>query len=320
MPRSEEVARAFDLGTPDGALIHVRRGDADTWRLDTSTGSYFVKGYFPATDVHQMAVAMAFERQALASGVAMPEPITPADPLLGWVARIDDRLFRVYRWIEQSQPDQDVSAWLGRTMAQVHQLQPLGRVGLPEWWRQAIHSPGTWEDWFASARDRDAAWALGRDSLPHILAVSARIAELCDAVPDLVTTHGDFKTHNIVTSPTGPVLVDWDSVRTDSAALEAGRSAYLFGGGEPKQIKRILTAYVAAGGELGWAGADLFLSVARNVIQVLGEHIRVSLGETTAARWMGDRTTIETAIGTTLRDLPGKLDQLHRATQTIDLL
>jgi Ser/Thr protein kinase RdoA (MazF antagonist) len=318
MPGPEEIALAFELGTPDGDLVHVRRGDADAWRLNTSTGSYFVKGYLPAVDLRQLAVAMAFERRALAAGVDMPEPITPADPLLGWVTRVDDRLFRVYRWIEHSQPDQDVSAWLGRTMAQVHQLQPLGAGGLPEWWRQT--PPETWEGWFAKARSREAPWAPGSDSLPHILAVTARIAELCDDVPDLVTTHGDFKTHNIVVSPSGPVLVDWDSVRTDSAAFDAGRSAYVVRGGEPEQIKRILTAYVAAGGDLGWVGADLFLSVARNVVQVLAEHIRVALGETTAARWMGDRTTIETAIGTTLRELPGKLHQLQRATQTIDLL
>ena len=321
MPGSEEVALAFDLGTPDGDLIHVRRGDADAWRLNTSTGSYFVKGYLAAADVHQLELAMAFERQALASGVDMPEPIAPTNPLLGWVTRIEDRLFRVYRWIEHRTPEPDISAWLGGTMAKVHELQPLGRAGLPRWWRQAVQPPGSWEGWFAKARQRDASWAaLQADSLPHILAVTARIAELCDDVPDLVTTHGDFKTHNIVTSPSGPVLVDWDSVRTDSAALEAGRSAYIFGGGEPEQIKRILTAYVAAGGDLGWAGADLFLSVARNVVQVLGEQIRVSLGETTAVRWMGDHPTIENAIGNTLRDLPGKLDQLHRATQTIDLL
>ncbi|TCC11479.1 phosphotransferase enzyme family protein [Kribbella soli] len=323
MPTPEEVARAFDLGTPAGGLVHVRRGDADTWRLDTSTGRYFVKGYFPAAGVHvtdQLAAAMVFERHALAAGIDMPKPIPPTDPLLGWVARIEDRLFRVYRWIDHQTPEPDISAWLGRTMLQVHQLQPLDRAGLPQWWRHAVQPPETWEGWFAEARHRDAAWAgLQVDSLPHVLAVSARIAELCDVVPDLVTTHGDFKIHNVVMSPSGPVLVDWDSVRTDSAALEAGRSAYIFGGGEPKQVKRILTAYVAAGGDLGWAGADLFLSVARNVIQVLGEQIRVSLGETTAARWMGDRTTIETTIGSTLRDLPGKLDHLHQlATQTLD--
>ncbi|TCC43186.1 aminoglycoside phosphotransferase family protein [Kribbella sindirgiensis] len=318
MPSAEGIALAFELGAPDGDLIHVRRGDADTWRLNTSTGSYFVKGYLPAVDVHELTVAMEFERRALASGVHTPDPVMPIDPLIGWVSRVEDQLFRVYRWIEPRTRVPDISTWLGRTMAQVHQLQPLGRAGLPQWWRQAVHPPETWEAWFAETRKRN--WRLESDSLPHILAISARIAELCDDVPDLVTTHGDFKTHNIVMSPSGPVLVDWDSVRTDSAALEAGRSAYIFGRGEPEQIKRILTAYVAAGGELGWAGQDLFLSVARNVIQVLAEHIRVALGETTAPRWMGNHTEVETAISNTLRDLPATLDKLHRTTQTLDSL
>jgi hypothetical protein len=203
-------------------------------------------------------------------------------------------------------------------MMQVHQLQPLGRIGLPEWWRQVVQAPATWEGWFAKARDRDASWAgLCRDSLPHILAITERIAELCDVAPDLVTTHGDFKTHNIVMADSGPVLVDWDSVRADSAALEAGRVAYTFGDGEPKQVRRVLAAYAAAGGELGWPGPDLFLSVARHQVQVLSEQIRVSLGEATAARWMGDRAAVEAAIGTALRDLPGKLDHLRHLATTI---
>jgi hypothetical protein len=323
MPTPEDITLAFALGTPDGGLVHVRRGDADTWRLDTATGSYFVKGYFPAAGVHvtdQLAGAMAFERQALVAGVDMPEPIVPTDPLLGWVTRIEDRLFRVYRWIEQRtpEPDLDIAAWLGRTMKLVHQLQPPRRAGLPAWWRQAVQPPGTWEGWFAKARDRDAAWAgLHAVSLPHLLAITARIADLCDVAPDAVTTHGDFKTHNVVRSPAGPVLVDWDSVRTDSAALEAGRSAYLFAAGEPEQLKRILTAYVAAGGDLGWAGPDLFLSVARNHIQVLSEQIQVALGDATAPRWMGDPATIDSAIGNNLQDLPSKLDHLRALTSTM---
>ncbi|ONI76765.1 hypothetical protein BWI15_05630 [Kribbella sp. ALI-6-A] len=313
---------AFDLGVPVGGLEHVRRGDTDAWRLDTTTGRYFVKGYFPTTGgqfhgddlIDQLAVAMEFERLALEAGVDMPEPITPVEPVLGWLARIEDRLFRVHRWIDvrTPQPGGDISAWLGPTMVQVHRLQPLGRVGLPQWWRQAVQAPATWEGWFAEARDRHASWAgLYRDSLPHILAVTERIAELCDVAPDLVTTHGDFKIHNIVMSDLGPVLVDWDSVRADSAALEAGRVAYIFGDGNPEQVRKVLTAYVAAGGDVGWAGSDLFLSVARNQVQVLSEQIRVSLGEAAAARWMGDWAAVEAAIGTTLRDLPGKIDHLR---------
>ncbi|MEV5967321.1 aminoglycoside phosphotransferase family protein [Kribbella sp. NPDC051952] len=319
-PTPNEIALAFDLGDPDGDLIHVRRGDTDAWRLNTSTGSYFVKGYFPTTAqfngehlTDQLAAAMAFERRAFDAGVDMPEPIMPTDPVLGWLTRIEDRLFRVYPWIEHRSGG-DVSTWLARTMLQVHQLQPLDEVGLPQWWRQAIHPPATWQGW--STNDRD--WAeLYADSLPHILAVTERIADLCDHVPDLVTTHGDFKPHNLVISADGPVLVDWDSVRTDSAALEAARVAYIFAAGNPQQTREILTAYAAAGGNLAWPGPDLFLSVARNHIQVLSEQIRVSLGEAAPARWMGDAATIETNISENLRALPAKLAQLRELASSV---
>jgi Ser/Thr protein kinase RdoA (MazF antagonist) len=299
-----------------GPLVHVRRGDSDAWRLRTSSGRYFVKGYLPGSQdlTGQLTVAMAFERRALEAGVDMPSPITPVDPAIGWVVRLEGRLFRAYRWIEHdaSQDALDISAWLGRTMLRVHQLEPIGEVGLPEWWRLAVAPPAVWVDWLARARERDVTWAgLLRDCLPDILAVGERIAELSEMAPDVVRTHGDFKDHNVVRSASGPVLVDWDSARTDSAALEAGRAAYMFGGGEALQVRRILAAYVAAGGELGWAGADLFLGVARNHVQVLGEQIRVALGDSVAARWMGDRATIESAISTGLRDLPGTIDRLR---------
>ncbi|MGW7683989.1 phosphotransferase [Kribbella sp. NPDC054772] len=293
------IADAFELGEPRGGLVHIRRGDADAWRLDTTRGSYFVKGYLPGAG-EPLATAMDFERLALEAGVDMAEPIRPADPLVGWVTRVDGRLFRVYRWIEDTTSGQDISTWLGETMRHVHRLQPLGPVGLPEWWRP--RSPTVREGWLAKARERGASWAdLYDATVPHINAISTRISEVCDSAPDVVTTHGDFKTHNIVVSASGPVLVDWDSVRTDSAALEAGRTAYIFGAGEPERIRTILAAYVAAGGDLGWAGPDLFLSVTRHHLQVLADLIRVSLDEAPAARWMGQ--PIETAVTTILKDL-----------------
>ncbi|HWD78302.1 MAG TPA: aminoglycoside phosphotransferase family protein [Kribbella sp.] len=312
-PTPQEIALAFDLGEPEGDLVHVRRGDNDAWRLDTATGRYFVKGYFPATGgqfhgvglADQLAVATAFEARALEAGVDMPEPV---DAGSGWLVSIEGRLFRVHRWVEHAGPA-DVSAWLGRTMAKVHALQPLGVGGLPQWWRDSVRTPETWADWFAAGRKRGAAWAPQYQERA-LLEVAERIVELCAEVPDLVTTHGDFKPHNIVSGPSGPVLVDWDSVRTDSAALEAARVAYIFGEGEPSRIESILAAYTAAGGDLSWAGPDLFLSVLRNHLQVLGEHLQVSLGETEPARWMGDRAAIEVAISNSLRALPNRIEEL----------
>jgi aminoglycoside phosphotransferase (APT) family kinase protein len=154
------------------------------------------------------------------------------DPVIGWVTRIEDRLFRVNRWIESRalRPEDDITEWLGRTMARVHQLQPLDQAGLPDWWRTALKPRSDWEEWFTEARRRGEPWSeQAWERLPRILELTARIEEVCETAPDLVMTHGDFKSHNMLMTSGGPVLIDWDSVRSDSAALEAGRIAHMFG-------------------------------------------------------------------------------------------
>ncbi|MEU8225825.1 aminoglycoside phosphotransferase family protein [Kribbella sp. NPDC048915] len=295
--------------------MHLRRGDSDAWRLDTSAGSYFVKGYLPsAGDLGQLARAMAFERSALRAGVPMPRPVTPLRPLLGWLTQIEGRLFRAHHWVPAG-PAVDVSAWLAQTMLQVHQLPPLRPGALPSWWRGCVRSAEVWEGWLLAAGRRDRGWAaLLEQCLPTILAVTSRISAIRESVPDLVTTHGDFKPHNVIMSPSGPVLVDWDSVRTDSTALEAARTAYIFAAGNPDRVTRILATYTASGGNLTWPGTDLFLSVLRNHLQVLTDQIDVSLGNTAPARWMP--AALEDAISNNLRSFPRRTTALNQLATT----
>jgi len=328
-PTAEVVAQAFDLGRPVGDLIHVRRGDTDTWRLNTAMGSYLIKGYWPDTGGQftdgqlsdQLAIAMAFECRAIEAGIDMPEPIPPIDPFAGWATRINERLFRAYLWIDHRdlRPDDDIADWLGRTMAQIHQIQPSSEIGLPDWWRAPIWPRTTWEEWFAEAQDRAKPWSnLAQECLPYILEMSAAIGEACEHAQDCVTTHGDFKTHNMLMTQTGPVLVDWDSVRVDSAALEAGRVAHIFGAAALQPTRKILNAYVAAGGDITRAGQDLFLSVIRHDLHILFERILVSLERIPAARWM-DRDRIEQDIGELLHDLPDRIQHLsYLASQIAD--
>ncbi|WP_328321910.1 phosphotransferase [Kribbella sp. NBC_00382] len=218
-PSPEAIAHAFDLGRPLSDLQFVRRGATETWRLDTNQGSYFVKGawaergreFTPGGLPDQLAAAMAFELRALEAGIDMPSPIPPIDPWLGCVALINDRLFRVYPWIEHRplRPDDDLSKWLGRTMARIHQLEPTNHVGLPHWWRGPIWPRTTWEEWTAEAEYRNRPWSsLARDRLPLVLDLSTRIEKLCEIAPDPVTTHGDFKTHPGLPRPNPSHLVD----------------------------------------------------------------------------------------------------------------
>ncbi|WP_165949385.1 phosphotransferase enzyme family protein [Kribbella turkmenica] len=296
IPTAQVVAAAFDLGKPVGGLLLIRRGDTDTWRLETTSGRYFVKGYWPTTGgqftsgglVEQLAVAMPFEQRAMAAGVDLADPVPPVEPELGWVTRIHDRLFRVYDWIEGRtvRPEDDITEWLGRTMAIVHQLQPVGEVGLPDWWRTALRPRADWDEWFTEARRRGEPWSeVAWERLPRIVELTARIEQLGEVAPDRVMTHGDFKSHNILMTANGPVLIDWDSVRSDSAAMEAGRIAEMFGG-------RTLEAYVGAGGDVRWAGEDLYLGVARAELQRIYERVLVLLDRMPAPRWMGTRDEV----------------------------
>ncbi|GAA0953616.1 hypothetical protein GCM10009554_58220 [Kribbella koreensis] len=328
-PGPEVVARAFDLGRTLTDLVLVRRGSTETWRLDTDRGSYFVKGawdglglqFTPGGVPDQLSAAMAFERRALEAGIAMPEPISPVDPWLDSVARINDRLFRVYRWIDHRplRPDDDLTDWIGRTMARIHQLEPMVGVGLPDWWRGPVWPRTYWEEWIDEAQHLDRPWSsLARERLAGVLDLSNRIAELCEVAPDPVTTHGDFKTHNLLMTPTGPVLIDWDSVRIDSAALEAGRVAHIFAAGDPAQLTRILTAYTAAGGDISWPGPDLFISVLRHDLQVLYDRVLVSLNRNPPTWWMGDNHAIESSIEQLLNQLPIRVDELRRLALSIN--
>ncbi|WP_460518078.1 phosphotransferase enzyme family protein [Flindersiella endophytica] len=323
-PTADALARAFGLGRAE-ELVHVRSGDTDTWRLDTSAGRYFLKGYrdnsagrFMAGSLRdQLEAAMEFEQLAFHAGVDLPKPIQPAGTVNGRLTEIEGRLFRAYRWVEHRplRGGDDIAGWLGRTMARIHQLRPLPGSPLPGWWRGAIRSPEDWEECFATATARGKPWAKrASEILPHILERSARIERLLDGTPppDCVTTHGDFKTHNLLMTPAGPLLVDWDSVRVDSAALEAARVAYIFAGGaELEPIQRVLRAYVDAGGDLAWAGEDALLSVTRHDLQGLYARIQVSLGRQSVEWWMGDNEAVEQDIADLLRDLPSRTERLR---------
>lgn len=140
----DEVTRVFNLGMPMGAPVHIRRGDNDAYRLNTSTGSYFVKRYIHPPDAEltrQLEVAIAFERRALEAGVDMPGPI---DSRTGWIALIHDQFHRVHRWIEPH-AEQDVERWLGRTMAQSTSCSRTGAPPSPScgWARISRVRPGS---------------------------------------------------------------------------------------------------------------------------------------------------------------------------------
>lgn len=101
------VTDAFDLGTPRGEMIANQYTSFETWRLDTSLGSFLAKRLWAGEDPpwrNDLAGMMRFENRVMNSGIRTATPIGPATPLFGFATRIGEAgVFRAYEWVDHRQ-------------------------------------------------------------------------------------------------------------------------------------------------------------------------------------------------------------------------
>lgn len=135
-------------------------------------------------------------------------------------------------------------------------------------------------------------------------------------VPDLVATHGDVEPHNVLLTAAGPVLIDWDSVKIYSAALQAGRVAYAFGDGDAERVSRILIAYVQAGGDIRWPAQDLFISTLSHELASIGTRVQVLLGKVPPPRWL-DVAAAGRRVAEQLEQLPALVERLDHLAGSV---
>jgi hypothetical protein len=311
------IAAAFDLGRPTAPLTLVHNQVARSWRLDTTTGSFHVKEFWPDEDpfwAPQLIDRMDFERRALEAGIATVAPIPPVVPAYAWAGRVDGRgSYRVYEWIDNRHlsADDDVTDWLGTMLARLHELSPVTTP--PELaWRWFVHHPRpTWEGWIAAGHEHAKSWAsILQDNLDVILELCARDDKAFMSAADHVITHRDVEPYNVIISSSGPLLIDWDAVGPESATIETGHAAVTFGYNDTQRVHRILNAYTEAGGRLAPLGPDLLIRTANRQLSNITGLIRATLGERRPAAWMDQLDDGDRHITGWLNDLPGLLAHL----------
>ncbi len=283
------VAAAFGLGASKGGLVPVSYRSSQTWRLDTADASVLVKHVAAEEWLGDFVRAMTFERQALEAGVVMPRPLPPVNPTVGAAVEIDGiGLVRAYEWVD-ARPladHDDVSEWLGRTLAQLHQLAPAATAQdrAPDWYR--LDEPEIWQGWLAAGTAAERTWApLLRLNMADVLDAASWTSRGFAAAGDYVMTHRDVEPWNVLIAPTGPVLIDWDVAGPDSASLEAAHSTLEFarrGRKEPGETlaRRTIQAYVGHGGT-PFGGPDVLVRRVGLRLGRLAERLRMSLGEET---------------------------------------
>ncbi len=250
----QEIADAFGLGAVRGPLHHV----ADGWgghnrvyRLDTEAGAFAVKRYGRRLGGGDPpAGGFAVEQAAFAGGVPMPSPVPAVGVGDGCWAEVGGTWFRCHEWVDGSAKyNEDTSAAeaeaMGRIVAHLHGLAiAAGPVVPPVDWRPQL------EALLTAGRARRAGWAGG------LAASLDRIAAFTEPTPppgEVAGSHGDLNAHNVLFSPAGLRLVDWDAAgpawlrweRADFAVRwgERGRGRY-----DESAVRAWVTGYRDGGG------------------------------------------------------------------------
>lgn len=319
---AESIADAFGLGTPVSAGEPVQHTVSRTWRLTTTRGRYLVKELWAGDDpfwAGETLGRMAYENVARTRGVRTARPITvDGSQAFGLGARVGGRgCFRVFDWIPHD-PDYPVGdEWLVRTLTTLHRIETV-RDRFPRYY--GIYSSDQWAYWLELAEKRRAGWlGVARAQFPEILALTERLRRRYADATDHVKTHGDFLPANVLVDPSGPVLIDWESVGGESAMHEVGDTMFRFFDGDFDRIERGLAAYLRLNDSFGRLDPDgLFDKTIGTRLANITELIKVSAeAEQVVDGWRARVGDPDEFIASRLQALPGFAGTLEQTSRDI---
>lgn len=281
---AEQVADAFGLGVvlDDRPLANGDR-PAVTRIVSTTNGRWVVKydrlGSPDRPDLAEWQRTKAWtvhrlESAAAAAGIPMPRPVQPPEPSVGfWYAPSDagGELVRVTTWVEGRDlrdghvHDEELASWLGGVLARIAQLDVAVDQDADA---SPVHPLDEWRSWVREAQGA-AGLELGRAARAVLTVVEDSADLIADALrhrPPLTMTHGDAARANIVATPTGLVLIDWESATADvpwwdaasNAVRLAARDERSIAGGDPRIVRSLIGSYRDQGGPAGPADATAF--------------------------------------------------------------
>ncbi|MFC8721709.1 phosphotransferase [Kitasatospora sp. NPDC057198] len=322
----DAVAEAFGLGRPLGPWRALDNGGAptDTRVLETSHGRWTVRTGRLRSDWHhrQAHRVQRLQRAALAAGVPMPRPVEPPHPAAGyWHLLPGDAVVKVSGWLDGHdlrRPGTDLAAateWTGRTLARIAALDTGGEQPPPP------HPVEEWREWAAEAEAGGLEVAgPARVLLPAVADATALVHDAQRSAPAAVLVHGDTSRANVLRTPGGYALIDWESVQPEvpwwDAVSVAFRFATPFNGptvsADPATVRPLLAAYLDAGGPGGPAEVQSFAGLLRSQLTSTAWFLWLALGHReadAAQRAFGLRV-----VSAAARELPGVLRRLPHWT------
>jgi Ser/Thr protein kinase RdoA (MazF antagonist) len=330
-PEPAAVLAAFKLPGRVVDMVEVIGAWSNrVYRLTTDTNRYAVKQMLSSWGdtgwQGWLDVAWRFEQRAYAAGVPMPQPIpNPSDGgCLAWVDPApggDPVPVRLHRWVDgvalgPEPVERTVAEWAGGVLATLHglQFQPAEHAAFPS---LDTASADRWPQLVRAAVDSRAPWAgllMEAESAVRSIADLVRSATPSDQ-PEPIS-HGDVDQKNIVRSPRGPVLCDWDVAAPVVPRQELVDAAMSLSGWKRVHIARtVFASYEAASGRrVEVVPADLGPSMLRSL-----DWIRFNVERAIGARTVSptQRIASDGRIPDLLRQLP---QQTYMAQQISELL
>ena len=296
-PDAQSVCRTFGLGDAVGRVRPLPGlSSAGVWELDTVDGGWVVKAVRPAGgwQLRSMRRAGELETAAYAAGVAMPRPVAPrsADAVGLWTPLSDDdRFVRVSERLEGAPPsapaEERLAAWLGRTVAAIARLALPG--GQTEPGAYDVHARADWTRWLAEATAADLLDRAGRQALSAAVTAATDVMTVAQATsPAFSLAHRDISAANVLITPNGPVLLDFDHAGPEVPWWELVHHTFLFAcrrlGDDPPvpgAVRTAVAAFAADGGEVGPADPSAFAGLLRGMLEWTALSLWLALGHYT---------------------------------------
>jgi Ser/Thr protein kinase RdoA (MazF antagonist) len=242
---ARETAAAFGLGEPVVLVGPVAAGrQGRIWRLETDRARYAVKVSDVPPDPGEVECEAAYQEEFSARGVPMPAVVRAVDGSV--LADVAGHRVRVYSWVDVLGEDRRLDpAGVGILLASLHRVRIPAPGPVDPWFREPV-GVSRWAAVVADLRQAGAPFADQLAGLvPGILDAEAQL----EPPRDLQVCHRDLWADNLRATAAGAlVALDWENAGPADPSQELGMVLFEYACGEPDRARRLLAAYVDAGG------------------------------------------------------------------------
>ena len=195
-----------------GGLMHKM------FKIDTGQGQYAIKWLNPKIMERSDALHNFIRSEEIASLASRYIPALPALRLNGRsIQQVDGQYFLLFDWVEGTSLKQNEitakhSYEIGMILGKIHQLNFAQQLFSQDTCIEAVYRLD-WEGYITLGIEKQAEWLQTlvdfKDTLIHLNEAAVRASNRLST--ELVFSHRDLDSKNVLWNSMGPIIIDWES-------------------------------------------------------------------------------------------------------------